>query len=319
MKRLFGKNAPRNGSIVKVGTVLKLGGCIFEGQLLADLMTWTKATTVAQAGEKFSEILESLNVGRLIGFSENKLIAENDTEITLLLAAQSTKVQAFPHISINRNNEETVYSLQNKGKELKMESITIKQPNTSKEATFNFPTIDNWLYPLIYLRNKDWQLSVRVATQIEDCTVKIPIEIEGFSECTKVRELLGCLLSLELDEQTRAGTIFKVITKTYNYPVSITLEHITDGTYAPHWTVSTWNGKVIEYVKYTYSNDTTKWDSVTKMDDDGHFLMQSESVNFSMENSLLKFQTNLLPYVETFNSCLKAVDDFKAEMEKLLD
>ena len=276
--------------------------CTFEGEVLERLKDWARTSDCSVAGDRLSESLQQLNITG-IHLSGNKILTGEGKVVILIPARDVLTGPHYPLILVKDSVCEYTYAIVSK-EQFYLEDFQKTSGGTT--VTFFFKENNNSsLKPSIVVRKGNWEMVASVDGELDS---RIPL-------------LEDQLLELNLTKELTPKTVYEVLSKYFNVPMTITFEWIEFPYVYKIWEIAVKDGSCKMYRKYLRNNDNnmSEYDTSWEVDkDENSFCYNRKGTLFEWKNGKFVFKTsNSNPY-EMFEICKNEIEKFRSEMEHIL-
>ena len=277
-------------------------GCTFEGEVLERLKDWARTSNSSVAGDRLSESLQQLNITG-IHLSGNKILTGEGKSVILVPARNVLTGPHYPLIVVKDSVCEYIYAIVSK------EQFYLKDfQKTSNDGTVTFFFKKNnniSSNPAIVVKKGNWEMIASIDGELDS---RIPL-------------LEDQLLELNLTKELTPKTVYEVLSKYFNVPMTITFEWIEFPYVYKIWEMRVVDGICKMYCKYSINDDNmSEYKTSWKIDkDEKSFCYRTDTVEYALRNGEFVFKSNSKSYDEMFRVCKNEIEKFRSEMEHLLD
>ena len=277
-------------------------GCTFEGEVLERLKDWARTSDSSVAGDRLSESLQQLNITE-IHLSGNKILTGEGKSVILVPARNVLTGLHHPLILVKDSVYEYTYAIVSNEY---FYLADFQKTSNDGTVTFFFKKNNNISSnPSIYVRKGNWELIASIDGKMDS---RIPL-------------LEDQLLELNLTKELTPKTVYEVLSKHFNVPMTIRFAWIEYPYVYGIWEMKAVDGRCKMYRKYLRNNyNMSEYDASWEVDkDEDSFCYRTDNEVYELKNGKFVFKTsNSNPY-EMFEVCKNEIEKFRSEMDHLLD
>lgn len=278
-------------------------GCTFKGEVLERLKDWARTSDCSVAGDRLSESLQQLNITG-IHLVENEILTGEGKVVKLIPARNVLTGPHYPLILVKDSVCEYTYSIVSK-EQFYLE--VFEKYSNDGTVTFLFKKNNGiTLNPAIDVRKGNWELIVSIDGEIDS---RIPLLEEQ-------------LLELNLTKELTPKTVYEVLSKYFNVPMTIRFAWIEYPYVYGIWKTTVVDGRCKMYQKYLKNNDNnmSEYDASWEVDkDENSFCYRTDTEVYELKNGEFVFKSNSTNPYEMFEVCKNEIEKFRSEMEHLFD
>ena len=276
-------------------------GCTFEGEVLERLKDWARTSYCSVAGDRLSEQLQQLNITG-IHLVENEILTGEGKVVKLIPARNALTGPYYPLILVEDSVCQYTYAIVSK-EQFYLETFK-KYSSDGATVTFFFKKNNNIsLKPSITVRKGNWELIASVDGELDS---RIPL-------------LEDKLLELNLTKELTPKTVYEVLSKHFNVPMTITFDWLQHPYVYGIWKTTVVKGECKVYRKYLRNNNMSEYYKYLEVDkDENSFCYRTDTEVYELKNGKFVFKTSSSNPCEMFEICKNEIEKFRSEMENLL-